>query len=140
MNASTALSVGLTAAGPAVQAIGDVKKGKGIVPSLGKAALDFAVSDVVTGLLGFWPSMALSLGGSFAAAGVKAGIEAGQNKARKVGKLTSPAGQVGGGYFKDNEYAATMRQRSLEAIGGHQQMTRNALGSEARRRAAYINY
>lgn len=128
-----------TAGIPTVQAVSDIRKGNGVVKSIGKAGMDFAISDVMTGVIGF-KAMLIK-------AGLDVGLEVGkssvrelQNKGRKVGRSINGTGRMGNGIFVDNEHAATMRQRSLEAIGGHQQIARNALGSEARRRAAHIRY
>lgn len=124
--------------GPGIGIASDVSQGKGVIRSVAKGAIDFGVSDIVSGLVGT-PAMLTYLGFQLAGLGYNAYKEHGQEKGRKVRRTIQDGAGVGAGFF-DNEQAYTMRQRSLEAMGGHRGMVNNALGSEARRRASNIRY
>ena len=132
------LNVGLMAAGPTIEAGVDIANGKGVVKSVVKAGTNFAVNDAISGLVG-GPAMWAMLGGQLAWEGAKMYGNYARGKGERVGRNITGTGKVGVG-FMDTEYAATMRQRGLESIGGHQGLVRNALGSEARRRAYNIRY
>lgn len=131
---SQALNVGLSA----VSVGADIAGGKGVVKSVASGALDFAKWEIISGLIGtpaMWAYTAYQVG----SVATNALIENGRGKADKTNRNTTGTGKVGNGFY-DNDYSATMRQRGLEAIGGHQGITNNALGSEARRRASNIRY
>lgn len=134
-----AVGIGLNVGLPTIQAYGDIKEGKGVVRSVAKAGVDWAVGDAVMGFLGMGPGLAL-MAGAGVVAGADAAIKAGQNNAMKSKRSFSGTGNMGAGLGNDSGYAATMRQRQLQQMGGHQGMARQALGSEARRRASNIRY
>lgn len=131
---SQGLNVGISAVSVGV----DIAEGKGVAKSIGVGALDFAKWEIISGLLG-GPAMIGYTVATVGAAAIGAVVDNGRNKANKVNRSTTGTGRIGSG-FSDNELSATMRQRGLEAIGGHQGITNNALGSEARRRASNIRY
>lgn len=137
--AGKALGVGLNVGLPAWQAYGDIKDGNGVIKSVAKAGVDWAIGDAVMGMIGMGPGIAL-MAGTVAVAGADAAIKHGQETARNTKKSISGTGVMGRGLGNDSEFAATMRQRQLQQMGGHQGMARQALGSEARRRAAGIRY
>lgn len=122
----------------AIDAVANMSEGNGVVKSIAKAGVDFAINDAVMGFLGGPASIAL-MGAQIGGTAVDAGLAIGRDKVNKTMHNTTGLGKVGGAY-NDNQYAATMRQRSLQAIGGSQGMTRNAFGNEARRRASSISY
>lgn len=122
----------------AIDAVSNMSEGNGVVKSIAKAGVDFAINDAVMGFLGGPASIAL-MGAQIGKMGVDAVLSVGRDKVDKVKQNTNGLGKVGGAY-NDNQYAATMRQRSLQAIGGSQGMTRNAFGNEARKRASSISY
>ena len=122
----------------ASDAYSNIKEGNGIVKSVAKAGIDFAINDAIMGFIGGNAMLgiaALQIG----KIGYDALMENGREKAINIKHNVTGTGHIGG-YFKDNENAATMRQRALQAIGGAQAQTRNAFGSEARRRASTISY
>ena len=122
----------------AFDAYSNIKEGNGIVKSVAKAGIDFAINDAIMGFIGGNAMLgiaALQIG----KIGYDALMENGREKAINTKHNVTGTGHIGG-YFKDNENAATMRQRALQAIGGAQAQTRNAFGSEARRRASTISY
>lgn len=131
---SQGLNVGLS-----VMSVGvDIGSGKGVAKSIGSGALDFAKWEIISGLLGNGPMLAYTAA-TIGFASANALIDNGREKANKVNRNVTGTGRVGGGFY-DNDFSATMRQRGLEAIGGHQGIVNNALGSEARRRASNIRY
>lgn len=122
----------------ASDAYSNIKEGNGIVKSVAKAGVNFAINDAIMGIVGGTAMLgiaALQIG----KIGYDALMENGREKAINTKHNVTGTGHVGG-YFKDNANAATMRQRALQAIGGAQAQTRNAFGSEARRRASTISY
>lgn len=137
--AGKAFGVALNVGVPTISAYGDIKEGKGVVKSVAKAGVDWAIGDAIFGLLGAGPGLAV-MAGTVAYAATDAAIKAGQENARNAKHGWSGTGKMGQGLRNDSEYSATMRQRQLQQMGGHQGLARQALGSEARRRAAGINY
>lgn len=129
------LDIGLSSA----MVVSDIAQGKGIVKSIGSGVLEYAKWDIIGGIVG-GPAMAAYMLSQLGAVGVNIALETGRGKADKVSRNAPAPGIVGGYGFFDNQNAYTMRQRSLAAIGGHQGMVNNALGSEARRRAYNIRY
>ena len=127
------LNVAFTAPG----LISDIKSGEGVVKSVAKAGYEWVKADLQMALLGGPATFAL-MGAQLAKLGIDTGLQVGREKMQNS-KSNMPSGVIGRG-FRDNEYAATMRQRSVQAMGGHQQMTRNAFGNEARRRSYMANY
>ena len=127
------LNVAFTAPG----LISDIKSGEGVVKSVAKAGYEWVKADLQMALLGGPATFAL-MGAQLAKLGIDTGLQVGREKMQNS-KKNMPSGVIGRG-FQDNEYAATMRQRSIQAMGGHQQMTRNAFGNEARRRSYMANY
>ena len=118
----------------ALDAYSSIKEGNGVIKSVAKAGVNFAVNDIITGVIGGPATLglvALQVGKM----GYDVAMGVGREKAEKTKHNFTGTGRVGG-YFQDNKNAATMRQRSLQAIGGMQAQTRNALGNEARRRAS----
>lgn len=132
------VNYGLMGLFPTVTAVSDIAQGKGVVKSVAKGAVSFGVDDVVSGLVGSKMMLAKFVF-DIGRAGANAYIDHSKEKGNKVGR-TGPNGANIGRGFVDNENSYTMRQRSLQAMGGHQAMARNALGSEARRRATGIRY
>lgn len=130
-----ALNYGL----PAWGAYSDIKEGKGVVKSIAKAGVDWAVGDAVFGMLGMGPGL-VAMGGMLAVGMADAALTSGREDARNLKKKFTGTGRMGAGLQNDSEFAATMRQRQLQQMGGHQGIARQALGSEARRRAAGIRY
>ena len=119
--------------------VSDIASGKGVVKSIGSGVLEYAKWDLIGGIVGgpaMFANFALQIGGL---AGNIA-LEHGRGNASSMSRNSSSPGIIGGRGFFDNQNAYTMRQRGLNAIGGHQGMVNNALGSEARRRAANIRY
>lgn len=137
--AGKALGVGLNVGLPVIQAYGDIKEGKGVVKSVAKAGVDWAIGDAVMGMIGMGPGLALMASG-IAVTAADMAIKSGQETARNTKKSISGTGVMGRGIGNDSEFAATMRQRQLQQMGGHQGIARQALGSEARRRSASIRY
>lgn len=131
---SNVLDIGLSGIGVAV----DISAGKGVVKSVGKGLIDYALYDTIGAIVG-GPAMGVYMGAQLLGMAGTAVIENGKEKAKKVSRNAPGYGRVGGGFF-DNEQSYTMRQRSLQAMGGHQGLVNNSLGSEARRRAANIRY
>lgn len=131
--------VGLNIGVPTYQAYGDMKEGKGVIRSVTKAGVDWAIGDAMMGFLGMGPGLALMVG-TGVVAGADAAIKAGQGYARNAKKAFSGTGVMGVGLINDSDYAATMRQRQLQQMGGHQGIARQSLGSEARRRASNVRY
>lgn len=128
------LDFGLSAAGAVV----DIASGKGVVKSIGKGLVDYAIWDTVGALVG-GPAMAIYAGVQVLGLGAGIAINVGKEKADKIHRVAPGYGKIGSG-FTDNQQAFTMRQRGLQAMGGHQGMVNNALGSEARRRSSSIRY
>lgn len=128
------LNIGLTA----FSVGSDIVEGKGVAKSIGAGAIDFAKWEIISGLVG-GPAMFAYTAYQLGSAAIDISLEVGKEKTAKITKGVSGTGTVGRGFY-DNDYTATMRQRSLEAIGGHQGIVNNALGSEARRRASNIRY
>lgn len=130
----TIANVGFTA----LDVASNMSEGHGVISSVARAGLSFAINDIETAVLGT-PIMlglaAIQLG----KIGADAAFAVGREKVQKVKHNTTGLGHVGG-YFNDNQYGATMRQRSLTAIGGAQSQMRNALGNEARHRASTVAY
>lgn len=122
----------------AYDAYSNIKEGNGIVKSVAKAGVNFAINDAITGIVG-GPAILGIAAIQIGAMGYEALMDNGREKAQKTKHNVTGTGHVGG-YFNDNANAATMRQRSLQAIGGAQAQTRNAFGNEARRRASTISY
>lgn len=122
----------------AVDAAMNMSEGQGVIKSIGKAAVDFAITDAVMGFIGGPASIAL-MAAQIGGVALDATLAAGRQKAMKTGRNFSGLGFTGGDY-NDNKYAATMRQRSLQSMGGSQGMTRQTFGNEARRRASTISY
>lgn len=122
----------------AVDAGMNIAEGQGVVKSVLKAGVDFAINDAIMGVVGIAPSMAF-MGVQLAGAGVDAGLAIGREKAQKTRQNFTGIGKIGGD-FNDNRYSATMRQRSMQSIGGNSGMVRNAMGNEARKRASSISY
>lgn len=116
----------------------DIASGKGVVKSVGAGVYDFTKWEIISGLVG-GPAMLAYTAYQIGDVAVSALIDNGREKTKKLSRNITGSGAVGGG-FSDSDFAATMRQRGLEAIGGHQGITNNALGSEARRRASNIRY
>ena len=124
--------------GFAVDVYGGIHDGKGVVKSVAKSAVSFAVNDILTGAIGIPAMMAIQfapMAVDMASATAKMGREKAKHNMTALAK-----GNVGGGMFQDNEYGATMRQRQLQAMGGDTGQIRNAFGNEARRRATNTNY
>lgn len=122
----------------AFDAYSGIKEGNGVVKSVAKAGVNFAINDIAMGIVGGTAMLgvaAIQIG----KIGYDVAMDIGKEKANKTKNNFTGTGHVGG-YFRDNDNAATMRQRSLQAIGGMQSQTRNAMGSEARRRASSISY
>lgn len=119
--------------------VSDIAAGKGVVKSVGSGVLEYAKWDIIGGIVG-GPAMLAYFGTQIASLGANVALEYGRAKTDKINKNTKSPGIVGGYGFFDNQNAYTMRQRSLNAMGNHQGMVNNALGSEARRRAYNINY
>lgn len=115
----------------------NMKEGNGVIKSVAKGVFDFALFDIASGFLGIPTMMALQFAPMLADSGV-ALSKLGREKAKHNMSALSK-GNVGG-YFNDNEYAATMRQRQLQTMGGNLAQTRQLFGNEARRRATNINY
>lgn len=132
---SNVLDLGLSGA----MVVSDIAQGKGVVKSIGAGLFEYAKWDIIGGIVG-GPAMGAYMLSQLGALGVNMAIEAGRAKADNLSRNTPAPGIVGGYGFFDNQNAYTMRQRSLAAIGGHQGMVNNALGSEARRRAYNIRY
>lgn len=128
------LNIGLSV----VSVAADIGEGKGVAKSIGSGALEFAKWEIISGLVG-GPAMLAYTAYQIGSVVADVAIDAGREKTSKIKRNTTGTGNIGG-EFLDNAYTATMRQRGLEAIGGHQGMTYNALGSEARRRASNIRY
>ena len=122
----------------AFDAIGSMKEGNGVVKSIAKAGVNYVINDAVAGLLG-GPVMLGLAAVQIGKVGYDMAMDVGRQKADKVKNNVTGTGHMGG-YFADNKNAATMRQRSLQAIGGAQAQTRNALGNEARKRASSVIY
>jgi hypothetical protein len=122
-----------------VGAAGDIIDGKSVVGSIAKAGADMLVQDAVMGLMGGPASWAL-MGADFVKMGADMALANGRQTTSKLKKTVGGFGTMGNGSFADNNYSATMRQRAMQEIGGAQGANRNILGSEARRRSAYINY
>lgn len=116
-----------------------IKEGKGVVKSVVDAGISFALNDAMFGLLG-GPAAMTIMGAQLLGAGIDAGLQAGRAKAKGIEQRSNGFGKVGGYNYNDNQYSATMRQRSMQAIGGSQGITRNAFGNEARKRASSISY
>lgn len=135
------LSVGNAINGAFVgyDAISNIKEGKGVVKSIAKAGIDFAITDAMFAALGGPAGTALMVA-QFGKMGLDLALASGKQKVENTKNNLTGTGRVGGYQFNDNEYSATMRQRSLNAIGGSQGITRNALGNEARKRASSISY
>lgn len=120
-------------------AISDISKGKGVVKSIGGGLIDYAKMDIIGGIVG-GPAMFANFAAQIGMLGVNVALENAKENTQTLKKNGPQIGRVGSRNFADNQTAYTMRQRSLEAIGGHSGMVYNALGSEARRRASNINY
>lgn len=120
-------------------AISNMKEGKGVVKSVAKAGIDYVIQDAVFAALGGPAGLAL-MGTQFAKIGLDLTLALGKQNVENTKANITGIGKVGGYKYNDNEYSATMRQRSLDAIGGSQGITRNALGNEARKRASTISY
>ena len=135
-NYAKANIVGIGLSVPGV--ISDIASGKGVVKSIGTGVLDYAKWEIIGGLVG-GPAMLAFTGVQLGTLGATIAIESGRAKTEKISRNVRGPGAVGGSFF-DNQNAYTMRQRSLAAMGGHQGMVNNALGSEARRRAYNIKY
>lgn len=116
----------------------DMASGKGVVKSVVGGAFEFLKWDIIGGIIG-GPAMLANFGLQMGAMGMNLAVDAGREKTQRVARNNRGPGKIGGGFF-DNQNAYTMRQRSLQAMGGHQGMVNSALGSEARRRSANINY
>lgn len=129
------LDLGFTAVAMGV----DIAQGKGVLKSIGTGAIEYAKWDIIGGIVG-GPAMLAYMGTQLGALGASLALESGRGKADKIARNSPTPGRIGGKGFFDNQNAYTMRQRGLNAIGGHQGMVNNALGSEARRRAANIRY
>ena len=119
--------------------VSDIASGKGVVKSIGAGVLDYAKWDIIGGIVGA-PAMGVYMGAQLLTVGSQIALENGRANADKIHRNSPKPGVVGGYGFFDNENAYTMRQRSLNAIGGHQGIVNNALGSEARSRAYNIKY
>ena len=128
------LDIGLSTIG----VVTDISSGKGVVKSIGTGVLDYLKWDLIGGIVG-GPAMLAYFGLQMGTLAGTLAVETGREKTRKVSRNIKGPGKVGTGFF-DNQNAYTMRQRSLQAMGGHQGMVNSALGSEARRRSANINY
>ena len=135
------LGTGVNAAFIGMDFFSSLKEGNSVSKSALTAGINFVKADLMTGIIGFPQQMAL-MAGQLAIAGIKAGIQAGQENAKTINKITkgNGYGRIGTGSFQDNNYAATMRQRAMQEMNAYNQMNRNALGSEARRRSTYVNY
>lgn len=121
------------------QAGSDISQGKGVVKSVAGAAAEFMFYDAFFGLVG-GPAGWIMLGKDLAVGAFDIAKEVGREKAKGVKQNATGFGRIGNRGYSDNPYGATMRQRSLEANGGYQGMTRSVLGSEARRRASSVTY
>lgn len=102
------------------------EKGRGVVTSVGAAALDFAFYEVIGGPMSF----ALT-GMQVASAGAQIAHQMGYENARVSSKQYS-ANFGGYGRFRDTEVGATMRSRGLQAIQQSGVQGYSVLGNEAR--------
>ena len=114
-----------------------IKEGNGVIKSTVKGLGEFALQEAITGLIGGPASMALAFA-PMIADGMTAMSKVGREKAQH-NMLALSTGRIGG-KINDNEYAATMRQRQIQSMGGNLAQTRQLFGSEARRRSININY
>lgn len=124
--------------GVAMDVYSGVHDGKGFVKSVASAGVSFVMNDILTSVIGMPAMMAIQFAPMIADAAGAVG-KMGREKA-KHNMTALSSGNVGGGYFQDNEYGATMRQRQLQAMGGDTGQIRSAFGNEARRRATNTNY
>lgn len=122
-----------------IDAAGNMADGHSVVGSVAKAGANFLLQDAMMGMMG-GPATWAMMGGQIGKMGVDMALANGREKTQDVKKSIGGFGQIGNGSFADNNYSATMRQRGIQEIGGAQGATRNILGSEARRRSAYISY
>ena len=128
----------MSAFGVGLDIYSGVHDGQGIVKSVAKAGVNFVINDLITGAIGVPAMMAIQFAPMIVDAAEAVG-KMGREKA-KHNMTALSSGNVGGGYFKDNEYGATMRQKQLQAMGGDTAQIKNAFGNEARRRAMSISY
>lgn len=121
---------------PGLFAIGDatsrIKNGEGVMPSIAKASGTALITDTIFGLMG--PTAGLiSIGGTVAVAATSMLIERGKNSANKyaVGLSSSNMSNQLPNVI-NSKNATTMRQRGMSMINENGEVTRSALGNEAR--------
>ena len=114
-----------------------IKEGNGVIKSTVKGLGEFALQEAITGLIGVPASMALAFA-PMVVDGMTAMTKVGREKAQHNMSALS-TGSIGG-RVNNNEYAATMRQRQIQNMGGNLAQTRQLFGSEARRRSVNIKY
>ena len=123
--------------GAAMEIGGRLHDGKGVVSAVAGGLASFAVQDIITGIIGGPAMMALQMA-PLIVEGAGAMASMGREKAKH--NMSAISGGNVGGYFNDNNYSATMRQRQLQAMGGDTAQTRQLFGNEARRRAMNVSY
>lgn len=120
-----AFSIGLNG----MSAIGSFKEGReaghGLIRSTLNAGVDFAFYEMLGAAGGL---------GLMAMQGAKAGLQFAHQAGYQNAAISSKAHRANfGGYYQDNQVAATMRQRGIQAMQQSRLQGYSTLGNEARR-------
>lgn len=139
INKSRVINTGINSIFPAIDFYDNYKSGDGVAKSAIKAGANFAFYEIMQGIIGGGPMLAIGAA-SMAGVGVNALISHGRQNSQTMRSKISGTGGIGSGKLLESEHTGTMRQRALEQMGGHQALTRQALGSEARKRSMMVRY
>lgn len=125
--------------GPRVFAVGaNLKNGDGVIKSVFKPLMGGLIDASVSNFVGA-PMAAFKAVNTIEGL-MNGAIANGRTNARQMSNYASYGQNIGNGRPDISEYGVQARDRGLNAIGSHADMTRNALGSEARRRSTFVRF